>query len=494
MKAIIFISSIVVLWFLFDRFVNRRHTINRNFPIIGWVRRLLESFGPELRQYIVANNREELPFNRTQRSWVYATSKMQDNLTGFGSDQDMSADGHVFVMHSHMPLPSYPHAKVVELSRKTRTCVDFDEFGNPYHDSPFRAAKEIGSRRRRPYTPNLVNISAMSYGALSPTAVKALNKGAWLAGSFHNTGEGGFHPELHGKADVVFQIGTGYFGCRNADGSFSKEKVVRLVQDNPNIRMIEIKLSQGAKPGKGGVLPGSKVNKHIAEARGIAEGQDAISPACHTAFNSFNLVDFIEDLAAATGLPVGIKSAVSSPGFWDLLFARMRETGNGPDFITIDGGEGGTGAAPASFAGHVALPFNDAFAKVINSAMEAGVKNRLFFIASAKLGFPEQVMKAMAMGADSVNVAREALLSIGCIQAQRCHTNVCPSGIATQNRWLYRGIDPDDKGARCANYLMGLMEETWSMAAACGLRHPSHATSNTVMIRRNGNLTPVNRL
>lgn len=487
--AIIFV--IAVVFFILDR-RNKKHTIQSNFPVIGWVRRLFERFGPELRQYIVSNNREELPFNRTQRSWIYATSKRENALEGFGSDADFNQEGHVFVMHSHDPLNEHPHLGPTLCIHGGR------EVPTPARDA-FKTKRFIGPYRAKPYKPNVVNISAMSYGATSPTAVKALNTGACISGSFHNTGEGGYHPELHhtvvggAESDVVFQIGTGYFGCRDEAGSFSMGKLVRLAKDNPNIKMIEIKLSQGAKPGHGGVLPGVKVNKSIAEARGIPIGQDAISPPGHTAFRGVDgLIEFIEEIARYTGLPVGIKSAVSGPQFWDELFGAMRATNQGPDFITVDGGEGGTGAAPVAFAAHVALPLNEALALVCGKKDDFGVDP--FIIASAKLGFSAQVLKAMSFGAESVNVAREALMSIGCIQAQKCHTNRCPSGVATQNKWLYKGLDPADKGARCANYLLGLMEEVFSMSAACGFKHPNDLTRSHVKIRKGGNIVSIEDL
>lgn len=458
----------VLLIFLAIVFVHdvtqKKHSIHRNFPVIGHLRNLLEKIGPELRQYWIANNREELPFSRRHRSWVYASSKQENNLTGFGTDVDMDQPGHVLIMHNMMPKKQDPKS---ELEQHLLMCK-----------------KIIGKNRRKPYQPmSIVNISAMSFGSLSAAAVEAMNRGAGLAMCYHNTGEGGYSKYHDFGADVVFQIGTGYFGVCDSKGNFDLQKLKDLCQSHPNIKAIEIKLSQGAKPGKGGILPAAKMSKEISRVRGIPTGQSAISPNAHSAFSDIKgMIDFIELLAKETGLPVGIKSAVGKLDDWYELAYVMKDTHRGPDFITIDGGEGGTGASPHSFADHVSLPFNEAFTSVYKIFKKAGLTDRVIFIGSGKLGLPANAIKAFAMGCDLINVAREAMMSIGCIQAQVCHTNRCPSGVATQNKWLQRGLDPDLKSYRCYNYIKQLRKEILEMTHACGHSHPSDFDTHEVLL------------
>jgi glutamate synthase domain-containing protein 2 len=318
-----------------------------------------------------------------------------------------------------------------------------------------------------------VNISGMSFGSLSARAVEALNRGAATAGCLQNTGEGGLAPAHHHGGELILQIGTGYFGCRDEDGSFSLPRLLERVAEAP-VRAIEIKLSQGAKPGLGGMLPGPKVTAEIARIRGVPEGRDCVSPSRHSAFHDVDsLIAFVEELAGATGLPVGIKSAVGDLGFWTTLAERMAATGGGPDFITVDGGEGGTGAAPLVFSDHVALPFKIGFARVYRTFAAAGIAQDIAFIGAGRLGFPDAALFAMALGCDGINVGREAMLAVGCIQAQRCHTDRCPTGVATQNRWLAAGLDPNSKADRAANYVVSLRAELLSLARACGAEHPA---------------------
>ena len=450
---------------LFDIF-QKKHTIKHNFPIVGHLRYMLEKIGPEMRQYIVANNREELPFNRSQRSWVYASSKRQNNYQGFGTDQDQYAPGHVFINPNMIPFA------VRE--------------GHPNHAQPdlLPCAKVMGeyNGRKRPYRPkSVVNISAMSYGSLSAKAVESLNRGAEKADCYHNTGEGSLSKHHQHGADVMFHFGTAYFGVRSDDGNLDLEKLGQLTDRHPEIRSIEIKLSQGAKPGKGGVLPASKITKEIAEIRGIPLGKDVISPAFHKAFSNIpELLDLIERIADRTGLPVGIKSAVGKLEMWEELTDLMFERNTGPDFITIDGGEGGTGAAPPSFANHVSLPFVFAFTQVYQIFARKDLTNRVVFIGSGKLGFPSSALMAFAMGVDLIQVAREAMLSIGCIQAQVCHNNRCPAGVATQNKWLQSGIDPKRKADRFYNYVKTLRKEILEITHASGYEHPCQMTMTDV--------------
>ncbi|GJM29723.1 MAG: FMN-binding glutamate synthase family protein [Cyclobacteriaceae bacterium] len=464
---------LVVLFAIFIRDIfNKEHTIKHNFPIVGHLRYLLESIGPELRQYIVANNREELPFNRRQRSWIYASAKSENNYQGFGTDQDQNEPGFVFVNPTMIPY-SIPE------NHPNRTDNNFCP-----------CAKIIGEgRRKKPFRPaSIVNISAMSFGSLSARAVSALNLGAIKANCYHNTGEGGLSPYHSHGADVVFHFGTGYFGARDDQGNFSMPKLVELVEQNPFIKAIEVKLSQGAKPGKGGVLPGKKITAEIAAIRNVPKGQDVLSPTNHTAFSNISqLVDFIEDIADKTGLPVGIKSAVGRLELWRELVQIIKTTNRGPDFITIDGGEGGTGAAPPSFSDHVSLPFTYAFAKVYKLFLSEGLSSRIVFCASGKLGLPAHALKAFAMGADMINVARESMMAIGCIQAQRCHTNMCPTGVATQNKWLESGINVPIKSERFYNYVKTLRKEVLEITHSAGYEHPCQMTTRDVDISMGDN-------
>jgi glutamate synthase (ferredoxin) len=328
-----------------------------------------------------------------------------------------------------------------------------------------------------------VNISAMSYGALGAHAVEALNRGARQAGCYHNTGEGGISKYHKQGADLVYQIGTGYFGCRNPDGSFSMDTLLRTLDGAQTVRGIEIKLSQGAKPGKGGVLPGHKVTEEIAAIRGVPAGRDCISPNSHGAFTDVpGLIRFVEEIAAATGLPVGMKSAVGHTGFWRELAVAMKASGKGPDWITIDGGEGGTGAAPLAFSDHVSLPFRVAFPRVYREFLEQDMTERVAWIASAKLGFPDRAIVAICLGADLINIARESMLSIGCIQAQQCHTGYCPTGVATHDVKLQRGLIPDVQAERFARYVRSFRNELLALTHACGYEHPSEFTGDDVEI------------
>jgi len=316
----------------------------------------------------------------------------------------------------------------------------------------------------------------------------ALNKGASIAGAYHNTGEGGVSPYHLQGANIMWQIGTGYFGARDVTGRFSFDIVKEKVKKYQNIRAIEIKLSQGAKPGKGGILPGKKVNAEIAKIRHVEEGKDCISPNSHSEFSSVpELLDFLERMAEGTGLPVGIKSAIGEMDFWEELAVRIKETGKGPDFITIDGGEGGTGAAPLTYADHVSLPFKIGFQRVYTLFQKQGVSEQIVWIGSGKLGFPDRAVVAIAMGCDLIHVAREAMISIGCIQAQKCHTDHCPAGVATQNKWLQAGLDPEDKGKRAAKYLQGFRKELLTLAHSCGYEHPLQFTGQDIEISQGMN-------
>ncbi|MBT8488541.1 MAG: FMN-binding glutamate synthase family protein, partial [Gemmatimonadetes bacterium] len=383
---------------------------------------MLEAIGPELRQYIVADNNEELPFSRDDRSWIYASAKKQNNYSGFGTDD---------------PVEKSPNYLIIKHATLGRMDTHHDEQQDPKYRLP--CAKVLGGerKRRRRFRPeSVVNISAMSYGSLSSAAVEAMNRGAAICGCLHNTGEGGIAPyHLHG-GELIWQLGTGYFGCRATDGGFDRVKFLEKVDEHP-VRAVEIKLSQGAKPGLGGVLPGKKVTAEVARIRGVPQGQSVISPASHRAFRSVDeMLDFVESLADDSGIPIGIKSAVGDSEFWIELADRMSREDRGVDYIAIDGGEGGTGAAPYSFADHVALPWKVGFARVYKIFAERDAHQKVVWVGAGKLGFPETALMAFCLGADMIAVAREAMMAVGCIQAQRCHTGHCPTGVATQNPWL----------------------------------------------------------
>ena len=438
--------------------MQKQHALLRNFPVVGRFRYAIEAIGPELRQYVVAGNDEERPFSRDQRRWIYASSKKENNYFGFGTDNDVEhTEGYPIIKHrtfSSVVPPSHPAAG----ENVTMPC-----------------AKVLGGARGRAqaFRPaSVVNVSAMSFGSLSPQAVQALNAGAAMVGALHNTGEGGLSPYHRQGGDLIFQIGTAYFGCRDEDGAFDLERLKALVASAP-VRALEIKLSQGAKPGLGGVLPAAKVSPEIAEIRGIRPGEDCISPSRHAEFHDVDsMLDWVELLAAETGLPVGVKSAVGDLTFWQELAAAMADRTRGLDFITIDGGEGGTGAAPLTFTDSVSLPFRVAFPRVYGIFAEAGLTDDIVFMGAGKLGLADNAIVAFALGCDLINIAREAMLSIGCIQAQRCHTDRCPTGVATQNAWLARGLDPAMKSVRLASYIRTLNRDLLKVAESCGVLHP----------------------
>ena len=437
--------------------LQRKHAILRNFPVLGHARYWLETIGPELRQYIVASNDEERPFSRDQRRWVYASSKLQNNYFGFGTDNDLEhTDGNVIVHHRTFGR-AYPTHGVVG------------------QEAQLPSAKILGGPRgrRHAFRPaSVVNISGMSFGSLSGRAIEAINRGAADVGCLHNTGEGAISPYHRQGGDLVFQIGTAYFGCRDADGRFDLAKLKDLVASAP-VRALEVKLSQGAKPGLGGVLPAAKVSREIAETRGVPEGVDCLSPSRHAEFDDVDsMLDFVELLADETGLPVGIKSAVGDMDFWHDLTDLMSRGDRGVDFVTVDGGEGGTGASPLIFTDAVSLPFRLGFARVYGEFAKRGLHEDVTFIGAGKLGLPDNAVVAFALGADMVNVAREAMLAVGCIQAQKCHTGECPTGVATQNPWLARGLDPESKAERVANYVRTLRRDLLKVSETCGVEHP----------------------
>ena len=474
--VLIGIGAFLVLVAIYD-VLQRRHSILRVFPVVGHLRFILEAFGPELRQYIVTSNDDERPFSRNQRRWIYASSKHQNNAFGFGTDAEFErSPGYLIISPAAFPAPPPPD-------------------GDP-DDWPLPSAKVLGGPRERPkaFRPaSVVNISGMSFGALSGRAVESLNAGAALAGCLQTTGEGGLTPYHLQGGDLVMQFGTGWYGARDSRGRLDLPKLVELVDEHP-IRAIELKLSQGAKPGVGGMLPGSKVTPEIAEIRGVEPGKPCVSPTVNPEFGNVDeLLDVVERIAEATGVPVGIKSAVGEPRFWSDLARLMDGGARGVDFITIDGGEGGTGSGPLAFVDHVGLPYRLAQARALRAFAERGIQHQLTWIGSGRLGLPEEAIMAFALGADMVNVGREAMLSIGCIQAQRCHTGHCPSGVATQSKWRQRGIDPTLKSVRAASYVITMRREITRLARATGVDHPSQVSLDHIEVLEGDILTPVSQ-
>jgi len=449
-------------------YTQKHHTILRNFPIIGHTRYILQKVGPGMRQYWVTNDKEEQPFNRDERSWVYRTAKNIDNHFGFGTTEQQYGIGYPIIKHAAFP---FPESKIV-YPDGDKTAI------------PCLKVMGLAHGRKRPFRPkSIINISAMSYGALGKHAISALNLGAAQAGAYHTTGEGGISPFHLLGADIVWQLGTGYFGARDESQQFSIDMVVQQVKIHPQIRAIEIKLSQGAKPGKGGVLPGTKVTPEIAKIRGIPVGEACISPASHSQFHDVDsMIEFIEKLADATGLPVGIKSAIGETTFWEELAEKMAQNKVGPDFIVIDGSEGGTGAAPLTYSDHVSLPFKVGFSRVYQTFQKKGIANDIVWVGSGKLGFPDRTVVALSLGCDCINIAREAMLSIGCIQSQTCHTGHCPTGIATMDPKKMRGLVIETKAMRLTQFLRGFRTELNSLAHTAGLEHPAQFTPDKIEV------------
>lgn len=427
-----------------------RHTIRRNFPVIGRFRYLFEHLGEFFRQYFYAMDREEMPFNRAQRSWVYRAAKNSDRTLAFGSTRDLTKNGTIIFANS-----AYPHQEEEKTQPEPVT---------------------IGPHCEQPYSPtSYFHISGMSYGALSPVAVTALSKGAKRANCWLNTGEGGLSPyHLAGGCDVVFQIGTAKYGVRTHSGELHEGKL-RDIASKREVKMFEIKLSQGAKPGKGGILPSIKVNQEIAEIRGIPEGEDSISPNRHPEIsNNDELLDFIERVRRITGKPTGIKFVMGEPNWIDELVSAINARGHesAPDFITLDSADGGTGSAPQPLMDYVGLKLSESLPILVDKLSAAGLKERVRVIASGKMITPADVAWAIAIGADFVVSARGFMFSLGCIQAMQCNKNTCPTGITTHNKDLQRGLDPADKSIRVANYHKFLEYGVNIIAHSCGVSDP----------------------
>lgn len=432
----------------FQDYFQKSQAIRRNFPILGRFRYLFEKIRPEINQYFIESNTDGAPFSREQRSVVYQRSKGQVDTVPFGTQQNVYADGYEWVAHSMAPTHIDVNAMKVKVG---------------------------GPQCKKPYLASLLNISAMSYGSLSKNAILALNGGAKDGGFAHNTGEGGLSPyHLENGGDLIWQIGTGYFSCRNADGTFSEKNFAEKAQ-LPAIKMIEIKLSQGAKPSHGGILPAAKVTKEISEIRGVAMGFDVISPPAHTAFSTpIGLLEFVQKLRHLSGgKPVGIKLALGKKREFVALCKAMLKTGLRPDYISVDGGEGGTGAAPLEFSNHVGFPGVDALVFVHSTLLGFGLRDDIKIFNSGKVSTGFEMLKRLALGADVIYSARGMLLSLGCIQALKCNTNHCPTGVATQNPGLVAGLVVGDKRKRVANFHRETVASFKHMIEAMGLVHPS---------------------
>lgn len=443
------IVAVVLGFYLVDRF-QTKSTLRRNYPVLARFRYLFEHMGEFFRQYFFAQDREEMPFNRAERSWVYRAAKNVDSTVAFGSTRNLQHPGTIYFVNC--PFPTLAE------------------------DSVEPSVITIGPYTKCPYkTKSLFNISGMSYGALSIPAVRALSRGAKMAGIWMNTGEGGLSPyHLEGGADIVFQIGTAKFGVRKKDGRFDEGKL-KEVAKHEQVKMFEIKLSQGAKPGKGGILPGAKVSEEIAKIRGLAVGKDAISPNRHPEINNVDdLLDMVDYVRDATGKPVGIKTVVGAISFFDKLFAAINQRGveSAPDFITVDSSDGGTGAAPMSLIDNMGIPLKESLPIVIDKLLEYDLRDRVKVCASGKLITPAEATWAFCAGADFVNSARGFMFALGCIQALQCNKNTCPTGITTHDKKLQYGLNPEDKAVRVMHYAKNMQKEIGVLAHSCGVPEP----------------------
>ncbi|MCI4011746.1 FMN-binding glutamate synthase family protein [Brevibacterium sp. ZH18] len=436
----------------------KKHSILRNYPIAGHARFLLESIRPEIQQYFIERNWDGRPFSRDTRTTIYERSKGIHSEHAFGTEHDVNRTGYEALMHTNVPITNAPTPPRVRIGGKECT---------------------------QPYDISLLNVSAMSFGSLSNNAIRSLNKGAAMGGFAHDTGEGSispYHREFGG--DLIWEIGTGYFGARTPEGDFDPEVFAKKAQD-PQVKMVSLKLSQGAKPGIGGVLPGPKVTEEIAEIRGIPVGKTCISPPNHTVFSTpVELLHFIAKMRELSGgKPAGFKLCVGSRTEFLSICKAMLETEITPDFIIVDGSEGGTGAAPLEFEDHVGLPLTQGLMIVHNALVGAGLRDRIKIGASGKIASGSDIVKRLVQGADFTNSARAMMMAAGCIQAQVCHTGKCPVGVATQNPRRARAVDVPDKSTRVKNYHEGTVAEAVRLMASMGAAHPDDL--EPTMLRRN---------
>ncbi|WCE39868.1 FMN-binding glutamate synthase family protein [Brevibacterium sp. BDJS002] len=436
----------------------KKHSILRNYPVAGHARYLLESIRPEIQQYFIERNWDGRPYNRNTRAIIYERAKGKHSESAFGTERDVNRTGYEALMHSTVPITSSPTPPRIRVG---------------------------GAECTQPYDISLLNVSAMSFGSLSDNAVRSLNKGAALGGFAQDTGEGSitpYHQEFGG--DLIWEIGTGYFGCRTSEGEFDPDVFAQKAQD-PQVKMVSLKLSQGAKPGLGGVLPGPKVTEEISEIRGIPVGKTCVSPPNHTVFSTpIELLQFVEQMRKLSGgKPAGFKLCVGSRTEFLGICKAMVETGITPDFIIVDGSEGGTGAAPLEFENHVGLPLTQGLMIVHNALKGAGLRDRIKIGAAGKIAAGSDIVKRLIQGADFTMAARAMMMAVGCIQAQVCHTGKCPVGVATQDPRRARAIDVPDKSTRVKNYHDGTVAEAVRLMASMGVAHPDEL--EPTMLRRN---------
>ncbi len=434
------------------------HAILRNYPVTGHLRFMLEYIRPEIRQYFIESDEDNLPFSRNQRAMVYSRAKRQNDKRGFGTIISVYDTSSEWFVHSAVPSHVDPHDCRVQIG---------------------------GPQCRQPYSASIFNISAMSFGSLSPNAIRALNRGAHMGGFAHDTGEGSisaYHRE-HG-GDLIWEIGSGYFGCRTSAGRFDADKFAEQAQ-SPQVKMIEIKLSQGAKPGHGGVLPAAKVTAEIASTRGVPLGQDCVSPAAHSEFSTpLELVDFIHRLRELSGgKPVGFKLCIGQPWEWFGIVKAMLQKDIWPDFIVVDGSEGGTGAAPVEFSDHMGMPMREGLRLVHNTLVGVGKRDQLKLGVSGKIISAFDIARALALGADWCNSARGFMFALGCIQSRSCHTDHCPTGVATQDPDRQRALVVPDKAMRVKNFHELTVDALAELVGAAGLKHPSDITPEYIMVR-----------
>jgi glutamate synthase domain-containing protein 2 len=458
----VLLAGLIVL--ILHDVTQKKHTVLRNYPVIGRLRFFFEDLGEYFRQYFFSGDRDEMPFNRATRAWVYRSAKNEGAIIGFGSTNDLREPGSIIFVNHAFP--------VLEEDRlPTPSLV----IGEGYCAHPFEAK-------------SVVNISGMSFGALSAPAVRALSRGAREAACWMGTGEGGLAPHhLEGGCDIIMQMGTAKYGMRNLDGSFSPEKARELAR---HVKAFEIKLSQGAKPGKGGVLPGGKVTEEIARIRGIPVGKDSISPNRHYDIADMNqLLDKVAYLRELTGRPVGVKTAIGGWEFINELCDTVLRRGPeyAPDFLHIDGGEGGSGAAPQTLMDHMALPIAEALPRVVDSLLQSDLKGRIRVVAAGKLVTSARAAWALCVGADFVVTARGFMFALGCIQALRCHTNTCPTGVTTHQKRLQRGLVVEEKYLRVANYARSMNREIDMIAHSCGCRHARELKREHVRVVQTAN-------
>lgn len=437
--------------------LQRRSVLRRNYPVLAHFRYGFESIGPEIRQYFVQSDLEDVPFSRQQRQLIYQRSRNVMDVVPFGTLRSTYAVDYEWINHS-LATTTIPH-----------------------HD--FRVT--IGAGCAKPYSASVFNISAMSFGSLSANAIRALNKGAKLGGFYHDTGEGSISPyHRENGGDLVWEIGSGYFGCRDENGRFSEERF-RITAATEQIKMIELKLSQGAKPGHGGVLPAAKVSAEISATRGVPMGVDCVSPSKHSAFSTpVELLQFVARLRELSGgKPVGFKLAIGHPWEWFGIAKAMHETGLLPDYIVVDGAEGGTGASPAEFMDHVGVPMNEALILVHNTLVGLNLRDRIRLGAAGKITSAFDIARTIALGADWCNAGRGFMFALGCIQALSCHNDKCPTGIATQDPSRWRHLEPEDKGQRVRNYHENTMRALRDLLGAAGLNDPSELGPEHILRR-----------